>query len=97
MAIEHPAITFSFVLPSTVEGSFRSSAVDRPEGVDVYREVKKTGLSREVVAKRCIQAIDAGEKHVFIPLLFCRAGHSLYWWMPWISEGVARRKYNFTA
>jgi len=97
LAIEHPAITFSYVMPSTVEGSFRSTAVDRGDGPDVYRETAKKGLKKEAVAARCMKAVDAGEKHVFMPVLFGRAAHTLYWWMPWITEAVARKMYGFTA
>ncbi|KAH8101436.1 NAD-P-binding protein [Cristinia sonorae] len=98
LAIEHPAVCFSFVIPSTVEGDFRSSAVDRVEGEDVYLESdrKKSALSKDAVAKRSIQAVDSGEKYVFMPYLMGRTGQFLHWWFPWITEGIARKKYNFT-
>ena len=97
LSIEHPAITFSFVMPTRVEGSFRQTAIDRGDGPDVYQETSKKSLSQETVAKRCIQAIDAGEKHVFMPWAFCRSGQAVYWWRPSITEGIARRMYGFTS
>ncbi|KAF9036905.1 NAD(P)-binding protein [Hymenopellis radicata] len=56
----HPSIAFSCVLPATVEGAFRESAVD----MGVVREVDpdKHGLKVAAVAKRCIQAVDNLEK-----------------------------------
>ncbi|THH26737.1 hypothetical protein EUX98_g7452 [Antrodiella citrinella] len=95
IAMEHPAITFSFVMPSTVEGTFRSNAIDRGDGPDVHRETRNKGLKQDAVAERCIQAVDAGEKHVFMPAIFCRTGHWLYWWMPWVTEAYARKLYGF--
>lgn len=96
LAIEHPAIAFTWVMPSTVQGNFRSTAVDRVEGHDIYKETKE-GLKQEVVARRCMEAVDNGEKHVFMPAPFCRTGQAMYWWIPWATEAIARRKYNFTS
>lgn len=99
LAIEHPSINFSFVIPGTIEGSFRASAVDNPPGSSsppVLHEVdpNKHGLKREVVAARCMDAIDKKEKTVFLPLYF-RLGHILYWFWPAFVEWRARVKYNF--
>ncbi|EPT01355.1 NAD-binding protein [Fomitopsis schrenkii] len=95
LAIEHPAVTFSFAIPATVAGSFRASAVD---GGPV-REVDPNthGAKPEDVALRCVRAIDAGEKFVFIPYVYSRLGHLLYWFFPTFVEWQARKKYNFTA
>ena len=50
LAIEHPDVAFTFILPGTIEGDFRKSAVDGgpPREADPNRH----GLRREVVAQR---------------------------------------------
>ncbi|KAL4256334.1 short-chain dehydrogenases/reductases (SDR) family protein [Pleurotus pulmonarius] len=93
LSIEHPSICFSAILPYTVEGDFRASAVDA--GPVREADPSKHGLKREVVARRCVQAIDAGEKAVFLPA-FYRAGLFLYWVFPAFVEWRARKKYGFT-
>ena len=95
LAIEHPAVTFTFAIPATVAGNFRASAVD---GGPV-REVDPNthGTRPEDVATRCVRAVDAGEKFVFIPYVYSRFGHLLYWLFPAFVEWQARRKYNFAA
>ncbi|KAF4566522.1 hypothetical protein EYR36_011953 [Pleurotus pulmonarius] len=93
LSIEHPSIRFSAILPYTVEGDFRASAVDA--GPVREADPSKHGLKREVVARRCVQAIDAGEKAVFLPA-FYRAGLFLYWVFPAFVEWRARKKYGFT-
>jgi len=81
-------------MPSTVEGDFRASAVDkgpvREENPNLH------GLKRENVASRCIAAVDAQEKTVFMPETM-RYGHLLYWLWPSLVERFAMRKYNFKA
>src|SRR6266446_6405363 len=79
LSIEHPNINFTFLMPATVEGDFRASAVDNGP----VRELDPTahGLKREDVARRCIAAADNGEKTVFMPP-FMRFGHLLYWIWP---------------
>ncbi|KAJ2937080.1 hypothetical protein H1R20_g3, partial [Candolleomyces eurysporus] len=94
LSIEHPQITFTHVLPATVEGNFRASAVD--SGPVREEDPNKFGLKREDVAKRCIEAVDKREKHVFMPRLM-RFAHLLYWIWPSFIEGKARKKYNFEA
>ncbi|KAF8798355.1 NAD(P)-binding protein [Phlegmacium glaucopus] len=93
LSIEHPRIAFSVCMPSTVEGDFRASAVDA--GPVRERDPNAHGLKREFVAQRCIEAIDNGEKTVFIPGVL-RFAHLLYWIWPSLVESGARRKYNFT-
>ncbi|KAG9223501.1 hypothetical protein CCMSSC00406_0006993 [Pleurotus cornucopiae] len=93
LSIEHPSIRFSAILPYTVEGDFRASAVDA--GPVREADPSKHGLKREVVARRCVQAVDAGEKAVFLPA-FYRAGLFLYWIFPAFVEWRARKKYGFT-
>ncbi|KAG6824186.1 hypothetical protein H0H92_007744 [Tricholoma furcatifolium] len=93
LSIEHPSIAFTCVLPSTVEGDFRASAVDA--GPVREKDPNKHGLKREDVARRCIEAVDAGERTVFMPTTM-RVGHLLYWLWPAFVEWRARIKYNFT-
>lgn len=95
LSIEHPGITFSFVLPSTVEGDFRASAVDKGPVREKDPNKKGNALKREVVAWRCVQAVDRHEKTVFLPLTM-RFGNLLYWLWPSFVEWRARVKYNFT-
>ncbi|KAI1797318.1 NAD(P)-binding protein [Ganoderma leucocontextum] len=94
LAIEHPSIKFTFVIPSTVEGDFRASAVDG--GKVREADPNKHGLKRTTVAKRTIQAVDRGEKFVFMPWAFGRFAHLFYWITPSIIEHFAAKKYNFT-
>lgn len=92
LSIEHPSINFSFVMPATIEGDFRASAVDK--GPIRELDPNKHGLKREDVARRCIKAVDEGEKTVFMPR-YMRLGHLLYWIYPSFVEWRARKKYNF--
>jgi short-subunit dehydrogenase len=92
LAIEHPSISFSFVLPSTVEGDFRASAVD---GGEVRQaDPKKHGLKQDAVARRCIEAVDESEKTVFMPPRMKIAAF-LYLFWPTYVEAQARKLYNF--
>jgi len=92
LAVEHRGIAFSLVLPSTVEGDFRASAVD---GGSVREEdPNKHGLKREAVAERCIQAVDNRDKTVFMPRVM-RLAHLLYWLLPSFIEWRASVKYGF--
>ncbi|KAJ3565862.1 hypothetical protein NP233_g7373 [Leucocoprinus birnbaumii] len=92
LAIEHRGVNFSLVMPSTVEGDFRSSAVDG--GSIRERDPNKAGLKREAVAERCIQAVDNKDKTVFLPATM-RLGHLLYWLLPSFIEWRASVKYGF--
>lgn len=92
LSIEHPSIAFTCVLPSTIEGDFRASAVDA--GHVRESDPNKSGLKRADVARRCIEAVDAGERTVFMPSTM-RVGHLLYWLWPAFVEWRARVKYNF--
>ncbi|KAF9235848.1 hypothetical protein BU15DRAFT_50848 [Melanogaster broomeanus] len=98
LSIEHPSIAFTFVLPGTIEGDFRASAVDTPPGASVPKiheaDPNKHGLKREAVADRSIRAIDTGEKVVFMPLYF-KSAHLVYWLWPAFIEWRAKVKYNF--
>ncbi|KAI0041386.1 NAD(P)-binding protein [Auriscalpium vulgare] len=92
LAIEHPAVAFSYILPSTVQGAFRASAVD---GGTVREANPQThGLPVDAVAARCVRAVDAREKVVFYPA-FYRWAQLLYWFWPSFVERKASQKYNF--
>ena len=95
LAIEHPSIAFSYIIPGTVEGDFRASAVDG--GHVREADPNKHGLKRTAVAKRCMEMIDNGEKAVFMPAWYGRVGHFGYWLAPSVFEWLASRKYNFKA
>ncbi|KZT42770.1 NAD(P)-binding protein [Sistotremastrum suecicum HHB10207 ss-3] len=90
LAIEHPEITFSYVLPATVEGDFRASAVDGGP----IREDLTHGLKREVVAAACLRAVDRHIRHVFLPSAWS-ALPFLYALLPNFIERMASRKYKF--
>ena len=94
LVTEHPKITFTNIIPTTVEGEFRASAVDQGS----VREVapNKRGLKRDYVAQRLIHAVDHGDRTVLMPFWYVRFGHFLYWTIPWFVEYFARKKYNFT-
>ncbi|KAI5123733.1 hypothetical protein M0805_000326 [Coniferiporia weirii] len=95
LAIEHPDITFTVVLPATIEGDFRRSAVDG--GVAREADPNKHGLRREVVAQRCIRAIDDEERTVFMAG-FYRTVPALYYLLsPRLIERAASRKYRYHA
>ncbi|KAI0078554.1 NAD-P-binding protein [Panus rudis PR-1116 ss-1] len=93
LSIEHPKIKFTLVLPSTVEGNFRASAVDG--GPVREADPNKTGLKKDVVAARCISGVDKGDKFIFMPG-FMRVAQLVYWIHPPLLERFASRKYNFT-
>jgi short-subunit dehydrogenase len=94
LAQEHPTIFFSTLLPSTVEGDFRSSAVDDPSAV-VEKDPNTHGLKREAVARRCVRAVDEGSSVVWMPRTMMFAT-PLYWLVPGFVEWRARVKYNFS-
>ncbi|KAI0833265.1 NAD-P-binding protein [Trametes gibbosa] len=93
LAIEHPGIAFTYILPATVEGDFRASAVDG--GTVREADPNKHGLKRVAVAKRLLNAIDREEKAVFMPVLMGRTSHLGYWLFPTWVEWAAAKKYNF--
>ncbi|TFK18754.1 NAD-P-binding protein [Coprinopsis marcescibilis] len=94
LSIEQPQIKFAHILPSTVEGDFRASAVD--SGPVREQDPNKHGLKREYVARKCIEAADEGRNvTVFLPGVM-RYAHLLYWLYPLFVEKKASKKYNFT-
>ncbi|CDO75799.1 hypothetical protein BN946_scf184934.g14 [Trametes cinnabarina] len=95
LAIEYPSITFTHIIPATVEGDFRASAVDG--GKVREAESNKNGLRREAVAKRCLEAIERGEKNVFMPPITGHFAHLGYWLFPALIEYFAARKYNYVS
>ncbi|KAI0422493.1 short-chain dehydrogenase [Xylaria grammica] len=97
LAIEHPEIAFTCVLPATIEGSFRSSAVDADPSQKID-ETNKKGLKLEYVASRCAEAVDRGLRgNLVIPWFPYAIAHHLYYIWPSLIERQARQKYNFTA
>ncbi|CAE6515248.1 unnamed protein product [Rhizoctonia solani] len=90
LAIEHPHIKFSNIIPATIEGDFRASAVD---GGDV-REVLKGALTKEEVAQAIVRAVDTEQRTVWMPRTM-RFVPFLYWIWPGFVEKKARKKYNF--
>ncbi|KAF7327109.1 hypothetical protein MKEN_00287000 [Mycena kentingensis (nom. inval.)] len=95
LAIEHPHIAFTQFLPTTVEGDFRAGAVDGGAAHVVEADPNTHGLKRDAVARRCIRAIEQGEKLVFQPAGMALA-HLVYWVWPTLVEWRASVKYRFT-
>lgn len=108
LSIEHPAIAFSSVLPASIEGDFRGSAVDAPtpstatnnreEEVDGQEGKKKKPekkLRRDAVAQASIDAVDFGTRTAWMPGWY-RIAHALYWIWPAFIERGARKKYGYT-
>lgn len=114
LAIEHPRIAFSLMLPGTIEGSFQTNAIDLPPSSeptassetaslpdDMQRKTSATSrpnplaakLTRDAVARRCISAVDHGDRTVWMPHWY-RFAHALYWIAPWIIERGAKKKYH---
>ncbi|KAJ7793775.1 hypothetical protein B0H14DRAFT_2393153, partial [Mycena olivaceomarginata] len=79
LAIEHPHIAFTHLLPSTIKGDFRASAVNSGTAREV--DPNKTGLKHDKVACRCIAALDHREKNIFMPWVMGPT-HLLYWVLP---------------
>lgn len=96
LAIEHPQIAFTFVLPATIEGNFRASAVD--SGPVREADPNKHGLKIDYVAERCIDVVDrAVTGNVVLPTFPYALAHRLYLLWPSFIEKQARKKYNFEA
>ncbi|KAI1397898.1 NAD(P)-binding protein [Hypoxylon fuscum] len=95
LAIEHPEIAFSFILPATIEGNFRASAVDADPAT---REAgpNQRGLKLGYVAERCIDAVDRQSRgNVVVPWFPYAIAHHLYNIWPSLIEKQARKKYSF--
>ncbi|QRV86275.1 short chain dehydrogenase [Ceratobasidium sp. AG-Ba] len=90
LAIEHPRIKFTNVIPATIEGDFRASAVDGGE----VREVLKGALKKQTVAQAIMNGVDNEARNVWLPSTM-RVGLFLYWIWPGLIERMARKKYNF--
>lgn len=94
LAIEHRDIAFAFILPVTIEGDFRASAVDA--GPVREADPNKHGLRIDYVASRCIDAVDKGVRgSVMMPWIPYFFAHDLYHLFPSLVERRAARKYNF--
>jgi hypothetical protein len=81
------------MIPSTIEGSFRKSAVDDASAV-VEDDPDTHGLKREYVARKCIRAVDEAAQMVFLPAHYVFS-QPLSWLVPWYIEGRARTKYHW--
>lgn len=94
LAVEHPRIAFTFLLPSTIEGNFRASAVDA--GPVREADPNKTGLKIDYVANRCIAAVDLQTTgNVYLPFFPNFLAPLMYTLWPGFIEKKARKKYNF--
>lgn len=94
LAIEHRNIAFSFVLPSTIEGNFRASAVDA--GPVREADPNKHGLKTEYVARRCVDAVDGRVTGtIVVPWFPYTLGWAVYYLWPAFIERAAMKKYNF--
>ncbi|KAI3400353.1 hypothetical protein diail_3370 [Diaporthe ilicicola] len=94
LAIEHRKIAFTFILPATIEGDFRASAVD--SGPVREADPNKHGLKIDYVAARCMGAVDQGVRgSVIMPWIPYAFAHHLYYIWPALVERMAARKYNF--
>ncbi|GKT49654.1 dehydrogenase/reductase SDR family protein 7-like [Colletotrichum spaethianum] len=96
LAIEHPKIAFAFILPATIEGNFRASAVD--SGTVREDDPNKHGLRIDYVAEKCIDSVDRGiTGNVVLPKFPYAIAQYLYLLWPTFIEARARKKYNFKA
>lgn len=94
LAIEHCKIAFTFVLPATIQGDFRASAVDA--GPVREANPNKKGLKTDYVAARCVDAVDRRVRgNVIMPRLPYALAPHLYQILPSVVERFAARKYNF--
>lgn len=94
LAIEHRNIAFTFMLPATIEGNFRASAVDA--GPVREADPNRHGLKTGYVAAKCVDAVDRGIKgNIVLPYIPYGLGHHLYYIWPSFVEKRAAKKYNF--
>jgi short-subunit dehydrogenase len=94
LAIEQPRIAWTFLLPSTIEGNFRSSAVDG--GPVREGDPNKHGFKIDYIAQKCIDSVDQGITGNIILPWFYTLGHFVYYLWPSVIERGASKKYNFT-
>lgn len=90
IAIENPLVQFSFIIPATVEGNFRASAVDGGP----IRENTSDALPQGYVAEQVVRAVDTGNKMLFLPSTYWFI-HAISWLLPSVVERGAKRKYGF--
>ncbi|KAI2615328.1 NAD(P)-binding protein [Hypoxylon sp. NC1633] len=95
MAIEHPKIAFTSVLPATIQGNFRASAVDADPATG-ESSPNQRGLRLDSVAKRCVDAVDQQVRgSMIVPWFPYALAHHLYYLWPSFIEQQARKKYDF--
>jgi short-subunit dehydrogenase len=96
LAIEHPRITFINLLPATIEGNFRTGAVDAHLGGVREDDPNIHGLKIDHVAQKSVARMDQGTRgDVFLPWFPYAIGRYLYDIWPAFVEDRARKKYNF--
>ncbi|KAI1269861.1 short chain dehydrogenase [Xylariaceae sp. FL1019] len=96
LAIEQPTIAFTTVLPATIEGDFRASAIDADPNQKA--ETNKKGLKLDYVASVCTDAVDGQRRgNIVVPWVPYAIAHHLYYLWPSLIERQARKKYDYTA
>ncbi|KAH7104738.1 NAD(P)-binding protein [Auriculariales sp. MPI-PUGE-AT-0066] len=90
LSIEHPEVKFCSVLPGTIEGNFRSSAVDG----GAVRESLETALTRESVASAVVRAVDNEIRTTVLPTEHLLAFILTFIWPSYVDR-IAGKKYNF--
>ncbi|KAI5860928.1 NAD(P)-binding protein [Durotheca rogersii] len=97
LAIEHPDIVFASVLPATMEGDFRASAVDADTATRAAGPNRR-GLKLDYVVERCVEAMDRETRgSLVVPWFPYAVAHHLYYLWPSVIERQARKKYDFGA
>ena len=93
MAVLCPSPLQFVYSPTKPKGNFRASAVDG--GKIRESDPNRNGLRREVVAGRCIEAVDRQERDVFMQGFYRYAPVVYYALWPGLIEFAARKKYKY--
>ena len=93
LAIEHPYIAFTLVVPAPVRGE--GFFVDAVGGGAARMDMRTYGLAPDVVARRSVRAVDAGEGVVFIPGAKARFAHFMYWIYPSFIARTVSKMYSW--
>ncbi|TFK91288.1 NAD(P)-binding protein [Polyporus arcularius HHB13444] len=95
LAIEHPWITFTAVLPSTVRGEqFFDNAADG--GKVRGQDPESYGLSCDEVVRGVLDGVDKGKTTLWLPSRG-RTAFFLYWLFPGFITKIARKRYGYPA
>ena len=81
------------MIPGTIEGSFRASAVDA--GPIRESDPNTHGLKKSYVAERCIDAVDRKKRAVFIPAFYRLIPLLYYTPFAHVIEYLAKKKYHY--